>query len=704
MLGNVVLKEAEDAGRRFCIRILNYLGKRLAPLFLLIVVTASTAIPASAASQQSNASQYFRLALEATDWTTSFQITPITSSSGIPYQDDHAWGLDPYYYTNGTITAGEAGIVAGEKQELALLIGGHDAGLGASAALNAYLQTGDTRYLDVFRIYLDYFKRSQIPSPSVETQAKATVKVADRNVALDYSGYWAEQANVQAGLDGVYGTGDDRTDLLAIYPAAEHGNPIALALIAYYRLTRDADALRMLDKYGSWLVNLQIKTGEFAGAFPVTQYYWALGWKPRMYETTESAWVLSELYLLTRNDTYVKAATAAGNYMLSKQFTEQSDPVVRGALPYEWNKTKYTNIVLTNHAGFTILAWTQLFRVTNDTRYLFAAEKYATWLMSFQVTTPDTNWGNHTYSNDSLAVGGFYYGYDPDKHEFGWRVALSLWSAAYAIPGLLRMYELTKDERYLDSALLAADWLTRMRYPDKSFIPLQSLAVIKYVLSSWWGPYPQFYQPDMRQIDKAGIPDFVKKGEANVASIRDANLTWYERTFGVDFNEIDYQMASRGTQYMKMIWSWWPDIGFEPRYGGDIAFGAFTIANFLTFGEKLRDAQLTLSELNQLYDQIHEVQTNVARQIRQAQVLVQDGVRDFNEGWYPTAVAKISNASRLAQDALKQLNALVPLYDLTRIQQIETYLVVMLLAAIAITNIYWHRRLRQLSPRKRTAS
>ena len=192
--------------------------------------------------------------------------------------------------------------------------------------------------------------------------------------------------------------------------------------------------------------------------------------------------------------------------------------------------------------------------------------------MSFQVTPTKTAWGNHTYANDPMAVGGYYYGYDTERHEFGPSVALSLWSAAYSIRGLLLLSETTNNETYLGSALLAANWLTRMRYPDTSLIPLQALAITKYVSSSWWGLYPQFYQPDMRMIEKAGIPSFVKEGQSNPQAILDQNRTWFERTFNVDFNLIDYQMASRGPQFMKMVWSWWPSLGFEPRYGGDIVF------------------------------------------------------------------------------------------------------------------------------------
>jgi hypothetical protein len=114
-----------------------------------------------------------------------------------------------------------------------------------------------------------------------------------------------------------------------------------------------------------------------------------------------------------------------------------------------------------------------------------------------------------------MAVGGYYYGYNTAEHQFGWRVALSLWSASYAIPGLLNLMQLTGNSTYQESALLAANWLTRMRFIDEELVPLQALAIIKYVTSSWWGLFPQFYQPDMSQIEKAGIPAFVQAVKQN---------------------------------------------------------------------------------------------------------------------------------------------------------------------------------------------
>ena len=410
------------------------MNRLLAALLIILVLISfsSQYSPTTFATLDTRGSKYSQAAVEAANWISSFQVTPLSSTWGIPYPDQRLWGLDPFYYSNGTITAGTNDIQAGAKQQLVYLLAGHDAGLGADAVLNAYLATHDPEYLRIFQVYYDYFQRSQIPNNL--TQAE---KGHGNNSTISNDGFWPEQATVEAGPDQVFGSSDDKVQLEPVFPAAEHGNPIAAALIAYYRLTNDSTALRMLNRYGSWLVNDQIQSGEYAGAFPVTQYYLTIGWKPRMYEITESAWILCELYMLSGNQTYLNAAIAAGNYMMSRQFTGSNDTHIEGALPYEWNRTQYNRSVSTNHAGFTLLAWAQLYRLTGDTRFLTADRRYANWLLSFQVTSPEMSWGDHTYSNDSMAIGGYYYGYNTDAHTFGWRVALSLWSAGLRHPRLI---------------------------------------------------------------------------------------------------------------------------------------------------------------------------------------------------------------------------------------------------------------------------
>lgn len=655
---------------------------RTITISLLLIILALPLSPAYAKPHSDPLTQKaFKVGIAAANWISTFQVTAPSSSWGIQYNNSLAWGLDPYYYSNGTITAGTNGIIGGEIQRSAYLLGGHDAGLGAKAALDAYLHSHDEKYLRIFNVYFGYFQRSQLPSSASQTQAKSVFVVNNSTVKLDDSGYWAEQTNIAA-RQGVIGGPSDDVQLTAAFPAAEHGNPIAATLIEYYRLTHNQSALSMLINYGNWLVRVQIKNGEYSGAYPVTQQYLLLGWKPRMYETTESAWILCELYRITRNETYLQAATHSGDYMLSRQFHEFNSAYIDGALPYEWNRTEYSRLVSTNHAGFSISAWIDLYELTGNQKYLTAATQYANWLLSMQVTPTGSRWGDHKYANDSMAVGGYYYGYDVNRREFGWRTALSLWSAAYAIPSLLTLYEVNGDSRYYESARLAMNWLAEMRFPKQKSIPLQALGDTKYLNSSAWGEYPQFYQPEWKEIEKAGIVDFVNNGRSNPMAVVNHNRTWLERTFNIDFNQINFQMANQGPQYMKMIWSWYPSLGFEPRYGADIAFGSFGIANFLTYRENTAHVRHELNHAKQMIQTLwgpSSVHLRIRYKI--AEMNLEEAQQSFRDGWFSVAAVKLNKADQIANSLMNHLEDLIVTQDLAFV----TFVALVLIALCLVT-------------------
>ena len=145
-------------------------------------------------------------------------------------------------------------------------------------------------------------------------------------------------------------------------------------------------------------------------------------------------------------------------------------------------------------------------------------------------------------------------------------------------------------------------------------------------------------------------------------------------------------MASRGPQFMKMIWSWWPDLGFEPRYGGDIAFGAFTIGNYLTFDEKFQSLQASLMQIEQLTsDQTLGLPKNATTSYQQAEQLASDADRNFNDSWYSAAMAEVDNASALANETIRELGILVPVLQTNR-TELESMGTV--IAALVIVNVY----------------
>jgi hypothetical protein len=233
-----------------------------------------------------------------------------------------------------------------------------------------------------------------------------------------------------------------------------------------------------------------------------------------------------------------------------------------------------------------------------------------------------------------------------------------------------------------------------MKFPDQTPTPLQALAIVKYPVTSWWGLYPQYYQPDMSQIVKAGIESFVDQGRANESSIKDKHRTWFERTFSVDFNIIDYEMASRSPTAMKMIWSWWPNIGFEPRYGGDIAFGAFATDGYLTFNATYRSTMQILDQIDTLTgNDTSSLPENATAMYSASRRLLITAAENYDLGWYPIATSQAEDAKVQAEKALTYVEAVVPL---RQINKLLTAIVAITFAVLVLSNAYWYRKRSQL--------
>lgn len=639
----------------------------------LIAILGLSFLPSSSA-QSSSAHDYYLRGVEAAEWISSFTITPPEAGWGIPYHNLSAWGLDPFWYDNGTIMGGASGIPAGERQSRAFLIGGHDSGLAAQALLRSYLFTKDKTYLARFNVYLDYFRRAQMPSPYVAVRAVSNVTVGNATFLIDNSGYFAEQSNVLAGKDGIYGTRDDEVVLVSSFPSPEHGNPIARAIMLYYDISGDKSVLPLLTKYAEWLLRIQIKDGNYSGAFPVTpQSYIQRRWLPRMYETTESAVVLFEMYRITKNQTYLHAAENATRLMLRLQYNPSTtnDTKVDGSLPFIWAGTRFNRDPLTNHAGYSLSAWILAYQFTGNSTYLYGqggtkerptggAAKYADWLLSWQTTAPSTLWGDHSYSNDTNAIGGFYYAYNATgRNREGFAKAQAVWSAAGAIGPLLQLSDITGINKYKESAKLAAEWLAKMKYDDLDARQVQGLTIFKAYRGSWWGLYPQAYMPHAKEVQD--LKDYVQRGTSNITAISkpDTSKTWFERTFNIDFNLELFKMASKGIKYMKMMWSWWPDLGFEPRYGGDVARGYFDMANYLTASEILTNS----AEEQNLIRTFLSQSPRFAVELKDATALLAEAdenykqsVENFQQGRWEMSVQRALNAKELALSGFKAAN------------------------------------------------
>ena len=586
-------------------------------VFLLTVLM--TNVMFAPFSQPSKSNSLVEGAVEAVKWGLQFYITPTDFRYGIPSHNEKAWGFGQYYYDNGTGTPG-----GGTWMDEYVLVGGHDSGQYGLASLKAYETTNDTFFLDYFeKVFFSHYNNVQAPNPS--RGIPEYIKIDGWDCSL--SGYFVEQASYKPGPDKEYGTKDDEVIMDPSWPSAEHGNPIAFALIEYYKLTKNVDALKLVEEYANWVIEqIYDKSTSFPGAVGAIPVEALANTSPRMFETSQSAWLLTELYFLTNNQTYLEAAERIGNFMLETQWSKNwnkisatlpppQDERILGGLPYLWYETLNSTLsysTLTIHAGFVLMAWARLYEATGNTIYLYGIDgspsrveggalAYANWLLSMQVTPEGFEWGDSKYSGDPYAVGGFYSGFDvgnpwnPRANRLD--VFQPVWASSYGIPGLLKLYEITKDPRYLKAAELAGNWLLGLRRDIKGNVKLFTIAGnYTYKDGGFWGLYPQRYMPDDSAIEPIKL--FREKGLLNLDSITKKKLSWYEERFGVNLSLEIWREANRGEKYMKEIsffaplerpyigtLAWqiiasrfdFPRVGFEPRYESEVALGLFDI-------------------------------------------------------------------------------------------------------------------------------
>jgi hypothetical protein len=145
---------------------------------------------------------------------------------------------------------------------------------------------------------------------------------------------------------------------------------------------------------------------------------------------------------------------------------------------------------------------------------------------------------------------------------------------------------------------------------------------------------------------------------------------------------------------MKMIWSWWPNVGFEPRYGGDVAAGAFAIANFLAYGENMSAIKSELETIQQRIrtlgpEDSPKVMLTYANELE----LLKNCTIDFEDGWYSIAVAKLNQAEKIIEQLTAELKTLSSIQSLKSLNQIETASIVALFMIFVTVTSYLLRKL-----------
>jgi len=106
---------------------------------------------------------------------------------------------------------------------------------------------------------------------------------------------------------------------------------------------------------------------------------------------------------------------------------------------------------------------------------------------------------------------------------------------------------------------------------------------------------------------------------------------------------------------MKMIWSWWPDIGFEPRYGGDVAAGFFTMAWYLKGLEDLKIADVALADLEQAVMNSYLADEHM-KFLNSIQIENENTHREFQEGWYSVASSMAKNSVERIESTMERIS------------------------------------------------
>ncbi len=171
----------------------------------------------------------------------------------------------------------------------------------------------------------------------------------------------------------------------------------------------------------NWLCNAQDITqcgGVSAG------YSLKSGWRPAYPETT--GYIINTFlnYSDFINDKkFLERAIKMGDWEIEIQLP---DGAVRGG-------TGINDYPIVFNTGQVILGWTSLFSITKEERFLIAAKKAADWLINVQDS--DGKWSKYEFNNT--------------PHAYHTRVA---WP-------ILKVYALTNEERYKESALKNINWV-----------------------------------------------------------------------------------------------------------------------------------------------------------------------------------------------------------------------------------------------------
>jgi len=229
--------------------------------------------------------------------------------------------------------------------------------------------------------------------------------------------------NIALPNGGFPGGGIDENQTI---PVIFNTGQIIIGLCRAYKETKDKKYLKIAQKAGDFLIKNQEKNGAWR-KFVSLNFY-----KPRSYDT-KTAWALLILYEITKNEKYKRAAIKnlnfTLNYQLENGWFKNSD--LRAKNDYQ---------PLLHSIAYTIQGFLESGILLNSQQYINAAKLAADALLINQKTD-----------------GSLYARFNSDWHPIvKW---FCLTGIAQTSLIWLRLYEITKEKKYLKAAIKANNFL-----------------------------------------------------------------------------------------------------------------------------------------------------------------------------------------------------------------------------------------------------
>jgi len=218
---------------------------------------------------------------------------------------------------------------------------------------------------------------------------------------------------------------------------------------------------QIIDMAKNWLLNsdVQQKEGEHLGAFN-SWYDDELGGFAFAYPeiTGYGITLLTYLYNLEKEEIYLQKAKIAANWILDKVI--DSDGGCFSCFPYfeKYNKNKGVKYLF--DSGIILNGIVNLYRETNDERYLNAASSIANWILNMQ-------------NQD----GSFIPFVDKDgkpKHNLDtWSTQSGSYLAKVCI-GLLNLYDITNNDKIKNTVIKCLNYSLKYKEKDYRFRTYQN--------------------------------------------------------------------------------------------------------------------------------------------------------------------------------------------------------------------------------------